>query len=500
MSKQFFKNSAILGATEVFIKLKAFVLMPLLTSYLGALNYGVWSQVNLIASLLVPLMVLGTGSAIIKYLPGIEENEKKSFFNTWILSIILLALLFSSNLYVFREELANYFFQATENYVNFIILSILNIFINLLLMAFRNWYRIEDNAKGLSTITISQAVMNLLTIFVVLYFDLGIYNLVLLSILANAIVVIVPIYEYIKKLDNLNISFKKYKKLLKFGIVVLPATYSMWGLNVMDRIFLTSYTTLENIGIYTLMYTLGYTVITIAVQPLWIMYPSKIASLYNTNKKEEIQKLFERVAGTMLFFTIPIIFGLYFLSGHIVQILSTDEFLSGSDIIPIITLGYLFHMTASFYISYLNIISKQKQATSTYIFALFSNLILNFLLIPKYGIYGAAVATMSSFMVQFAFALYYNSNYRLLQNNYFFIVKIVIASFFMGIGILYLKTIVNINIYIDLICLSLFGFILYMIISYIMNTYNITHINLIRSLVQKSTIPRPLPATNLRIT
>ena len=76
MSRLFFRNAAFLTMVEIILKLKGFIFIPLLTRYFGTINYGVWSQVGIVVSTVTPLLILGTDSAIFKYL--LEYS-----FNNW---------------------------------------------------------------------------------------------------------------------------------------------------------------------------------------------------------------------------------------------------------------------------------------------------------------------------------------------------------------------------------------------------------------------------------
>ena len=66
----------------------------------------------------------------------------------------------------------------------------------------------------------------------------------------------------------------------------MPAAYAMWALNVSDRVFLIRYRTLQEIGVYSLAYSLGYLSINLFFNPIWMMYPPAATKFW-----EELQKV-----------------------------------------------------------------------------------------------------------------------------------------------------------------------------------------------------------------
>lgn len=439
MSRQFFKNAGFLAITEIIVKLKGIVILPLLTHHFGAANFGIWSQLTVLVGTMIPLIVMGSDAAVIRYLPGRQINDQKRFFDAWVITLLSMTTIVCLIILLWKSTIAGMFFGTVKEYELYIPLAAASLFVTISLNCIRNWYRIVGNSKTYGIIAISQAVCNMLIVFLILLFDAGVYHFVLYSVLCDTALLVWFMYSIQHKFGWNKPDFTIIPTLLKYGLPLVPAGFAMWGLNYMDRLFLIKYSSIAEIGVYSLAYSLGYLVIQVLINPIWAMYANTAAALFNQGDRAGVQKLFDQSIGGILFFSVPVIVGLAVLGKPAISLVASKEFLSGAPLISIVASGYLFHMLASYYEISLGLISRQFWSTISLAMACGINLILNLLLIPKYTVLGAAIATCMSFVFQFVFSLLMASHYKLLRTNLVYPLKIILASTFMGVGLYYIS-------------------------------------------------------------
>ena len=92
------------------------------------------------------------------------------------------------------------------------------------------------------------------------------------------------------------------------------------------------------------------------------------------------------------------------------------------------------------------------------------NIVLNFLLIPEYSMYGAAVATLVSYILQFIMVFIYTQKLVFINYDYKFILKSVFVSLLFFISVVFLSYL-EINIFIRL-GLKVSLFLLFILVSY----------------------------------
>jgi len=70
------------GIVNIIVSLRGLILLPILTKTLGTELYGVWTQILVTISLLMPLGLLGPSTAMIRFFAGENDEDKikKDFY------------------------------------------------------------------------------------------------------------------------------------------------------------------------------------------------------------------------------------------------------------------------------------------------------------------------------------------------------------------------------------------------------------------------------------
>ena len=473
MIKQFFRNASVLSITEIILKAKGLILIPLLTRYFGALNYGLWSQVTVFVSTLIPLITLGTDNAVILFLPGMEKEKQKRAYSAWVLFILSITLVFSVLIWLFSSTFSKIFFGEASDYSTYIVISIFSLLITMMLNVFRNWFRIHNHVKTYASISVFQAVINILAVVVVLIYKLDVINFVKVTLVGEGLIVIWLFFNIWKTFGWGAPDFSILGSMVRFGLPLVPAGYAMWGLNSLDRLFLVQYSNLSEIGIYSTIYSLGYMVIQLFVNPIWTLFPNTAAGLHNQGKKEDLQRLFSFSTGLMLVICLPCFVGLFLLGTSVLQLLTPPDFVFAAPIISIVAIGYFFLILSAYYETSLGLVRKQYLSTLSIFIAVLTNVILNFLLIPRFSILGAGLATTLSFMIQFICSFSLEKRFAgNLQTPIGFPLKTLIASIAMG-GIIYITGVFRLEQPIlAILASSILGVVVYVILLFLLGIVN----------------------------
>jgi len=97
--------------------------------------------------------------------------------------------------------------------------------------------------------------------------------------------------------------------------------------------------------------------------------------------------------------TVPIVALLLFFGDYIINTLYGTDFISSNNVIQPLLFAYSIMILFGFSQIILNMSDNQKYTTICYVVAAVINIVLNILLIPRYGAFGASVATATSFFV-----------------------------------------------------------------------------------------------------
>jgi O-antigen/teichoic acid export membrane protein len=239
-------------------------------------------------------------------------------------------------------------------------------------------------------------------------------------------------WSYAKKFIY-KFSWKYVKICLLFGIPIVFHLLAGTIHNSVDRIILEKYVNISELGIYTLGYQIGMvmSVITTSINRAW--QPNYFEFMSST--MPENQKQFEN-RRMFAFWMIGI--GSICLTGMLwakefLVMLTPEKFHVSSEVVPIILFGYLFQGLYFFAVSPLFQFKKTKFLPFTTASSAIVNICLNFIFIPRYGIYGAAYATVISFSFQ-AIVVYCVSK-KLFNPKYEYI-PIFVSIFFLGFAVI----------------------------------------------------------------
>jgi len=258
--------------------------------------------------------------------------------------------------------------------------------------------------------------------------------------------------------------FTILKPMLIYGLPLVPAGFSVWALNWIDRFVILQYLDMRSLGIYAFAYSIGYMVIPMLARPFWATYTPRVTASYNKADYVGCQSLFDNSAGAVVFLLVPAVVGMAVLSRFLVSALSPPDFSPASSLIVWVSSGYFFNIMSSYYSVQLGLIHKQYWPTIAITIAALCNYVLNTIMIPVYGLIGAAVATTLSFMIQFLIVFVRAKQNTKTTENWVYLIKVIICSLLMGYVVKYLVELMLFqtdNEWIILILGTAFGFISY---------------------------------------
>ena len=221
------------------------------------------------------------------------------------------------------------------------------------------------------------------------------------------------LYSYIRKEIVLGFLKIEAKKMLRFGLPLIPANLSVFVFNSIDRYFLNYFSTLHEVGLYSLGYRFGTIITILLASPIALIWPVMFLSVKDHSNAKTF---YVRAVTYITFLSLLMFLGLSLLSKEVIHIFSNKEYWDAYKVIPIIVLAYTLWTLPK--ITNVAMTLKRKTKATAIIFFLGAviNIGLNFALIPKYGMMGAAYATFITYALMVAILFFYNQ--RLIGVSY----------------------------------------------------------------------------------
>ncbi len=321
--------------------------------------------------LMMILPVIGfliTAIALVAFKPFItaQYNKQSPLFNDYFNYVFPLTLFLS-----FTSVLAAYCFSLFKTsfpaLINDVLIRVVSIFL--------------FGAFFLKWLSLPQFI----TLFVCIY---GLQTMLLLI--------------YIFKIDNPGIKVDKAflreqnpKTMLKYGLLLSFTALSSLGLKYIDVVMLGKYLPLAYVGIYSIAAFMP-TVIEAPLGALEKIGIAKISEAWTNNDFNEVRKIYFQssrylfLAGCLLFL------GVNLNTHSLYQMLPDKDFALGESVVLIISIGTLINMATGINDSI--VYTSDKYIYGTYMLLILFVLAIgnNYILIPLYGMNGAALATVIS--------------------------------------------------------------------------------------------------------
>jgi O-antigen/teichoic acid export membrane protein len=153
---------------------------------------------------------------------------------------------------------------------------------------------------------------------------------------------------------------------------------------------------LSAVGVYSMGYKIGMLVQPILMNPFKnIFTPYKFEVYKEQNGREKLLRIFTYYN----FIGWLIVLGLSLFANPAIKILATKDYQEAYTIVPIVAFAYFIWSLGEFYSLGLHITNRTMLDSWIVICGAAVNIGLNFLLIPKWGMYGAGTAVTLSYLV-----------------------------------------------------------------------------------------------------
>jgi O-antigen/teichoic acid export membrane protein len=455
--KRLAKHSAIYGLSNVLNKVIAFFLLPLYTRYLAPADYGMWELFVTTGTFLSVFLRMGLNSAIFKVVLHDGEQDEHFLLSTAFYFLVIFSSVVVLSLSFFAHRIAA-LILGSPKYGNVLRIVFLTALLDVISLIPLVKLRIYEESVKYSLVNLSNFVLGLLlNVYFIVGLRQGVEGLVIASAIQSAIFAVFLFVIFIGDL-RLTFSFSALRDMLDFGWPLVPMGIASNILSMSDRYFLNYYVSLTDTGLYALGNKLG-SVISLLVTSLQIAWP---AVLFSVAKRENAKGFYSKLLTYFLLGFGLVGLGISILSPEVLVIITNEEYYAAHQVVPLVVLGYIF--LGIYYITAVgtNLKNKTEYQALAVIVAALVHILLNFFMIPKMGIMGAAFSTAISYAVMATIACVSSLKFYSVAYEWNRIFKLsVVAIVLFWIGSLIHTGVLIINIILKLIVVIIFPVILY---------------------------------------
>jgi O-antigen/teichoic acid export membrane protein len=387
-----FKNFSVYAFTSALNSGAVFLLLPLVTSYLTANQYGIYSIFLVAIQSSFFLIGLSCNGALQVEYYKLEKDKFPIFVSTTIfLNIIIFILCLIISL-LFDKSLGQLIGVPSEWLWIIPIIAFTQVVHQSILAILQ----VQNKAIVFGVFNSVFAIFNIgISIFSLKVLNSSWQGLLLSFLTAYLIIFLVGIFYLVKKkLVVPKIDSAYFNDILKFGIPLIPHALSGLVIEFGNRLFIAKFVSLTALGIYSTGFQMGKVISLLETSFTQAFVPVLFDKL-TENTKESKKKVVE-LSYIFLGLLLLAVFVLSFLSPYIFKLFIGASFQGGAQFVFIIALSYFFSGVYKMFVNYLFYTKKTYLLSIIAVINILSSILFNYYFIENFGLKGAAYSLLCS--------------------------------------------------------------------------------------------------------
>ena len=413
----FWKTTAIYGIGFMCLRAISFLLLPLYTNLLSQSDVGWIFIIYTVLAFLNVLYTHGMNAALFKFF---HSSDRKEIITTSVLYSVVYGIVLSGLLLIVYALYA----ALTSHQPEYLLVILILLVAVLDMVSSRNnvvLRLLERPYYYLSVCFVNVLLSIILNVYFIQFCGLGLWGAVVALFCVSLIqfLLLSPIIIMYCRLVLFNKNL--LKQMLRFSFAFFPAAVFFVLIEMSDRWILGYLQGVNEVGLYGAGYKIG-SIILLLVNSFnlnWQPYYLKTGLKNGVSVFQNIGEHFILIllfSSTMLSILWPIIF----------KYIIGDAFWEGGNIVPIVCSSYVFYGIFILQMPSIYLAKKQTWAPLFWGSGFIVNLLMNFILIPRFGIYGAAYATLLAYFTMSIMLIYKNQTwlpiqYKIRKLGFFFL-------------------------------------------------------------------------------
>ncbi len=386
------QGTGIYSLLTITQRVVALFLLPISTRYLTPADYGVLSLLEQTFVVVAILMGMQLSTAFGYFYFEKGGKTPSQVVGTTFGGSLLLGLIAAGVGCTVAGPLSQLVFKRT-GFEMYLRVALLTLPLSFLAESAFTWLRTEERLKMYAVASLMRIPLSYIgVITLVAWLRMGVFGMVLSNLSATATISITLIV-YACLSMRLQFDWGLFKRMLRFAAPVGISGLAMFFIHYGDQFVLVHYRSLSEVGIYGTAYKIG--MMEAILESAFLSYWN--AQVFKIIQRDDARNIFARIFTHFAFALAFSGIGLVLFARPALMILTTPAFYQASAIVPVLVFAYFLRSFAEFWrtlffatnhpgLDAICITASMTACATGY-----------FLLIPRWGMWGAGWATVISF-------------------------------------------------------------------------------------------------------
>jgi O-antigen/teichoic acid export membrane protein len=390
------KHSVIYGVGGLIQRIVAVLLLPLYTRFLSPSDYGAIEVLVALSAVVFALLRAGIQSSFFRFYLQAEDDRARqtvvrtSFWFTMgaatVALVVGLALAGPISTAIF----------STSGYADLVRAAFVGLWASMNYDQLTALFRVEERSVSYSIASLANVLLTVgATILLVVVLDQGPLG-VLVGNFSGTLAVYAVLLVYQRKQLGLEFDFDVFRRMTAWGMPFVPSVIALNLIDFSDRFFLVRIRDQHELGLYAIgmRISAGLLFLLAAFRTAWPAFAYSIP-------EEEAKRTYGFVLTYVTFFSAWAAVALGLASPWVVRFLTTPDFYGGARVVPVLVFAFVVF---GMYVVVVTSIGRAGRRGSNWMItgaAALLNVALNLILIPPYGMTGAAISMVASYFAMF---------------------------------------------------------------------------------------------------
>jgi O-antigen/teichoic acid export membrane protein len=384
---------------NVLAKAFGFITMPILTRMLSTEEYGILGLATTTIMLSVAVAKAGLTNGIIRYYSQYSSTEEdRVVFSSSILSRGIVFSVVTFVLYVVSLPHIWPLLRVGDEYVECFLLISLCILLRPMSGMITSLMTVQGRSVLINVLGFVHRFVSFgLSLLLLFIMARKLFGFLLGGILSD-VVFLGILYGWFFAHFRVNLkktSGKLVAALVKFGMPLLLMEMAFLLLSYADRYMIIYYLGEDPLGVYTVGYNLAMYIADILVFSISFSIVPIYVALYEQEGREGTEAFLRRCLDYLLMAFIPMAFGYVAVCREAITLIASAKYVASADFSPIILVAsFVLGLSTNILTAGLYLQKKTGTMLGIMIVGVVTNIGCNVLLLPEYGVMGAAVSTL----------------------------------------------------------------------------------------------------------
>lgn len=417
------KNTAFVFVGNISSKLISLILLPFYTRWLSVSEYGLTDILNVYVSLIIGIVSCCIGEALFIFPKDADDKRKKQYFSTGVLFLcgmmLITAIVFGIFEFIGSKRIIHNSF--VENI--WIVYGMTTCM--LLQQTVQQFTRSLDKmlVYSITGIVVTAATALFSFIFIPRYGVYGYVAAINLAYFCGAVYSFIFSGAY-RYLCFYCFSKEKCHEMLKYSIPLIPNGIMWWLVGAFNRPVMETSVGLEGIGLFAVANKFPG-ILTMVFSVFCVSWQISVLEEYG---KEGFQAFYNRVF-RIIFFCLFLLFTIVVVCcRELVMLLTTQDYYDAWKYIPLLLLGAILSAMSGLGGTVFSAVRQSKYFFYSSIWGAVTAIVANVILIPHYGVWGAALSVVLSFLAMAVCRIVYAWKYVKVEQLKKYILMLVGAT------------------------------------------------------------------------